>query len=265
MTNADAGEVRITPGPDGAPLQYEVLGGGEPVVFLHGAYASRYAWSRQRPLAQHFRLVLRDLRGHDGAPSAAPPDFGFDTTEVADMLAVLDAEGIGRAHIVGHSTGGTIALSLTLKHPERVSRLVLIEPTFVSQMSDEMYEPLKDDFESMSDEEMVSEAMQAIFGEQWRSRVSTRALARMQAMAPINRAHGLAQRRRRDVDEGIASLKAPALFLYGELGVWPPNVRQSMRSRYGLDVRVIPGAGHNAHVDQPDAVNAAVLDFLRKA
>ncbi len=132
-------------------------------------------------------------------------------------------------------------------------------------MSDEMYEPLKADFESMSDEEMVSEAMQAIFGEEWRSRVSTRALARMQAMAAINRAHGLAQRGRRDADEGIASLKACGLFLYGELGVWPPNVRDSMRSRYGLDMRVIPGAGHNAHVDQAEAVNAAILDFLLTA
>lgn len=263
MANADTGEVRIAIAPDSAPLQYEVLGGGEPVVFLHGAYASRYAWSRQRPLAEHFRLVLRDLRGHDGAPSVAPPGFGFDTTEVADMLAVLDAEGIDRAHIVGHSAGGTIALAFTLKHPERVRRLVLIEPTFVSQMSDEMYEPLKADFESMSDEEMVSEAMQAIFGEEWRSRVSTRALARMQAMAAINRAHGLAQRGRRDADEGIASLKACGLFLYGELGVWPPNVRDSMRQRYGLDMRVIPGAGHNAHVDQAEAVNSAILEFLR--
>ena len=178
------------------------------------------------------------------------------------MLAVLDAEGIDRAHIVGHSTGGVIALAFTLKHPERVGRLVVVEPTLVSHMSEDMYEPLRADFGSMSDEELVGQAMQAILGEDCRSRVSPRALARMQAMAAINRAHNLAFVRSREVDEGIASLKAPALFIYGEQGVWPADVRESIRQRYGLKIQLISGSGHNVHVDRAEAFNAAILEFL---
>ena len=134
-------EARFARARDGTVLKYEVAGAGEPIVFLHGGFVSRSAFARQRDaLADKFRIILRDLRGHGGSTCTIPADYAIDTTEVTDLLAVLDVEGIERAHIVGHSTGGAIAFCFALAHPERTGRLVLLEPSLVSLLPPDVYE-----------------------------------------------------------------------------------------------------------------------------
>jgi pimeloyl-ACP methyl ester carboxylesterase len=86
----------------------------------------------------------------------------------------------------------------------------------------------------------------------------------MEAQAPIARAHNVAFQSRRDIDEGIQALKVPTLFIYGESGVWPAEVREGIQRRYGVEIRLIPAAGHNVHIDQPEAFNRAVLEFLNR-
>jgi pimeloyl-ACP methyl ester carboxylesterase len=62
------GEARFARAGDGTVLQYEVAGAGEPIVFLHGGFASRSAFARQRDaLRDEFGVILRDLRGHGGS------------------------------------------------------------------------------------------------------------------------------------------------------------------------------------------------------
>src|SRR5712692_8361112 len=104
--------LKYTPATDGTVLQYEVDGTGEPVVCLHGGLDGRNSFRRQREtLSGGFRFVLRDLRGHNGSEWRQPDDYGIETTEVDDIVRVLDAEGIERAHLLGHSSGGAIAFA----------------------------------------------------------------------------------------------------------------------------------------------------------
>jgi pimeloyl-ACP methyl ester carboxylesterase len=114
----------------GAEVEYEILGApaGEPVVLIHGALiAEAYAPLCAEPaVATHDRLIRYHRRGYAGsAPVPAPCNV---TRQAADCRALLAHLGVERAHVVGHSSGGQIALQLALDAPEVVHSLVLLEP-----------------------------------------------------------------------------------------------------------------------------------------
>jgi pimeloyl-ACP methyl ester carboxylesterase len=111
---------------DGVRLYYEESGAGTPILFVH-EFASDYRnWE---PQVEHFakthRCVVYNARGYP--PSDVPDDPGAysQLRAVADAIAVLDAAGIERAHVVGLSMGGFCTLHLGLSHPERARSLVV--------------------------------------------------------------------------------------------------------------------------------------------
>ena len=118
----------VIPSPvDGIDLRYDISGDGPALVLLHGSVLTRAIWrglGYLAPLIAEHTVIRIDLRGH--GLSGAPHDPGAYTQEVfvADLLAVLDAEGVGRAALMGYSLGARVALSTALEHPGRVRRLV---------------------------------------------------------------------------------------------------------------------------------------------
>ena len=116
--------------PDGITLAYVQLGDprGVPVVLIHGYTDSDLDWAPLVPyLSKDFRLVIIDLRGH-GASSK--PECCYTRLDFAyDVKLLLDALGIGRADIVGHSLGSIIAQTFAEYWPQRTRRLVLISST----------------------------------------------------------------------------------------------------------------------------------------
>jgi pimeloyl-ACP methyl ester carboxylesterase len=113
---------------DGAELEYEVSGRGEPVVFVHGAFiADTFRPLLAQPrLAGQYRLILYHRRGYAGSSRASGPTSVEQ--QAADCRALLAHLAVERAHVVGHSFGGDIALQLALDTPAVVHSLVLIEP-----------------------------------------------------------------------------------------------------------------------------------------
>jgi 3-oxoadipate enol-lactonase len=119
--------------PAPAPFAVEVPGGclageeagtGDPVVLIHGFSFDMTLWAPQFPaLAGSYRTVRYDLRGFG---SSSRPAAGRG--HVADLLALLDALGIDRAHLVGLSLGANVALAVAALHPGRVRGLVLASP-----------------------------------------------------------------------------------------------------------------------------------------
>ena len=96
---------------DGVQLEYEVLGDGEPIVILHGVCDSRGAVSCHRGLSGWYRLILPSFRSHDNSGKGLPTDYGIATSELRDLCSVLDAEGVQRCHLLGHSSGGAVAFA----------------------------------------------------------------------------------------------------------------------------------------------------------
>ena len=116
---------------EGGELEYEVRGTGEPVLLIHGALVEdAFAPLLSQPsLAERYQLVHYHRRGFAGsAHSSAPVGIA---QQAADARALLDLLGIKRAHIVGHSYGGVIALQLALDAPDRVHSLSLLEPALL--------------------------------------------------------------------------------------------------------------------------------------
>ncbi len=107
---------------NGARIHYERSGTGFPALFIHAGIADSRMWEPQaKAFLKQFDMVRPDLRGFGDTALPPAPYSG-----IADLLALLDHLHIDRAHVVGCSMGGTLALDLALEHPQRVARLVLI-------------------------------------------------------------------------------------------------------------------------------------------
>lgn len=105
-------------------LHYVARGKGETLILLHGnGESSDYFKNQIDVFAAYFSVIAVDTRGHGKSPRGAAP-FTLDQF-VRDLADFMDGQGIPRAHLLGFSDGGNIALLFALRYPERVDRLVL--------------------------------------------------------------------------------------------------------------------------------------------
>src|SRR5262249_5072697 len=113
---------------NGVKIHYTVEGQGEPVVLIHGAFSSAdLNWrlpGTVKALAAHDQVIALDVRGHGHSDKPArEEDYGVETAE--DVIRLLDHLKIEKAHIVGYSMGGMIAMKVVTKHPDRARSLTL--------------------------------------------------------------------------------------------------------------------------------------------
>jgi pimeloyl-ACP methyl ester carboxylesterase len=114
---------------DGINFHYWQVGEGPDMIMIHGLNGNLAVWHLKMvpELRKEYRVTTYDLRGH--GRSDMPP-IGYTTGDMAeDLRGIMDTLGIERAHLVGHSLGADIALYCALIHPDRVDKLVLIEPS----------------------------------------------------------------------------------------------------------------------------------------
>ncbi len=107
---------------NGVSIWYATFGSGSPIVLLHGGLANSNYWGHQVPvLAQKYRVIVMDSRGHGRSTRDARP-YGYDLM-ASDVIGVMDHLGIAKAAIVGWSDGAILGLDIAMNHPDRVSRL----------------------------------------------------------------------------------------------------------------------------------------------
>ena len=113
---------------NGVNIHYITVGSGPDVVMLHGFLGNLALWHLYMVplLRKEYRVTTYDLRGH--GYSEVPPT-GYTAADMAeDLRCLLDALGIQRAHLLGHSYGADVSMYFTLLHPERVEKLIAMEP-----------------------------------------------------------------------------------------------------------------------------------------
>jgi 4,5:9,10-diseco-3-hydroxy-5,9,17-trioxoandrosta-1(10),2-diene-4-oate hydrolase len=129
--SAKAGDITLNYYEAGPSAGSATVGGGLPLVMLHGGGPGASAWSNFGPalphFARHFRTLLVDQPGFGG--SDKPPVVGNYYRHSAEyVVKLLDELQIDRIHLLGNSLGGGTAMRLALEHPDRVGRLVLMGP-----------------------------------------------------------------------------------------------------------------------------------------
>ncbi|MGH7261782.1 MAG: alpha/beta fold hydrolase, partial [Nitrospiraceae bacterium] len=110
---------------NGTRIAYLDIGGGPPVILVHGFGGSLWQWEyQQAALATHSRVITLDL---PGSGFSDKPDLAYTPDEmIAFFRGFMDALGIQKTALVGNSMGGGLVIGMAVTHPERVDRVVLI-------------------------------------------------------------------------------------------------------------------------------------------
>ena len=248
---------------NGVPIHYVASGSGEPVVLIHGFSADLSMWDSVRVrLASDHRVIALDCRGHgrSGKPHE-PGAYGIEM--VNDVTRLLDHLHIQKAHVVGYSMGGSIALKLLETHPERLLS--------VTSGASQGFRASDDQWDSLLVKRLVA-------GEPLSQVMIESAPPGMPAPSPQQRA----MMSRMDSTQDSRALGAqrvgnpglyvdyarfkhtnvPVLLLVGERDQ-PERFKELRAALPGATFVVIPGAGHGSATDRPEFAQALAA-FLAK-
>ena len=255
---------------NGLDFSYVELGDPHrpPLLLLHGYTDTSRSWSLVAPHLTDFRLLIPDQRGH-GATEA--PACCFSTSQFADDARLfLDALGIKRAAVAGHSMGSMVAISLAAEHPERVSDIILIGSTALSPVKrgDWLYDnvaalrwPLDRNSQFMRDWHP---------GKQPTPVDPTFAAAAMEELLVIKpHVWRGVMRELADVPVGrhAQDVKARVLILSGGKDpLFPAEHHASLIKAFpGAEAHVFPELGHNPNWERPEEIARMINRFLVRA
>ena len=245
------------------------VGNGTPLLLVHAFPLSSAMWLAQREgLAARFRVLTPDMRGFGGSPlGTEEPSVDAMADDVATLL---DAKGIDRAIICGHSMGGYVALAFCRRHPDRILGVVLAD-TKASEDTEEARAERIRAAERLESEESVSVLLDDLLPRlvgpttmSQRALVYGRVRGLVQSAPPA--AAAWAQRAmagRSDSLGALADFRAPTLILQGaeDAIVTDDDARAMADALPNAELIMIPGAGHLAAVEQPQLFNDAVTEF----
>ncbi|MBI5668520.1 MAG: alpha/beta hydrolase [Chloroflexi bacterium] len=269
----------------GAKLYYDVMGRGFPLVLVHSRWMHSGLWDEQvRVFSQQYQVVRYDVRGFGQSEMELIP-----YSDVDDLLRLFDHLGLQQAYLLGLSMGAEIALRFTLQYPERVKALVvsgasLDEYEWSEQFNQEWTRFAgaieADDYTGAINQVVkiwvdgplrtASEAVRAytrqlmqghtfIHHKPWPQPESLPG-AEADSTPPVESAPPTSERER------LGALRVPTLLLVGDQD-WPEQVAMAgILAEYipNSEKVIIPGAAHFPNLEQPQAFNRAVLDFLSR-
>ena len=248
---------------------YDDEGSGPAMVMLHGILMNRSMWDAQiEAFRGTHRLIAIDAPGHGGSAGVA---VGIDFWKWAEMVCgVLDQLDVDRAIWCGQSMGGFTTFRAALAHPERVAGLILIDTQAHSEAEDKkaQYEALLEvALEDGISEDLSLMVQTIIFSQAYTSKPGSELWRKKLMDVDIPAAHGMLRAvfDRDDVHDRLGEITAPAVVIHGleELAIEPERGEEIARVM-GVPYVPIPGAGHASPVEEPDAVNAAIKDFLTR-
>jgi 3-oxoadipate enol-lactonase len=250
-------------------LHVEERGSGETLLLHQGLGQGSWAWRYQVPVfAERFRTIAFDTRGTGRSPVPAEPYWIGDLAE--DAAQILDGR---TAHVVGFSMGGYVALTLALAHPELVRSLVLAGTGAGGPERVPRPAHVREAFEAalgLPPEEQRRRTMPYTFSAGWpdahRDRFEEILAATLEHPTPDEtiRAHIAACYRFYDQGLDAERIDVRALVVHGseDLIVPAENGRALAQRLPNARYVELAGRGHNAMLEDPDAFNSVVLDFL---
>ena len=253
---------------NGVDLFYELAGqdGAPTIVFSNSLGTSHAMWDVQAAaLSPSFRCLRYDTRGHGRSPVVDEPFTIEDLA--ADLAALLDALGIGKAHVVGLSLGGMTGQVLAATRPDKVDRLVLCA-TSAHMPPPELW---RGRAELVRRQGMAAVADGVIgrwftpAGQASAGAAATR--AELLATNPVGYARCCEAIGAMDLRPRLAAIRAPTLVIAGaeDQGTPVAMAEEICRAIPGARLIVVPQAAHLIAVEQPDVLTAHIADFLSAA
>jgi pimeloyl-ACP methyl ester carboxylesterase len=264
--------------PSGVRIRVAEAGprGGDPVLLLHGWGGTLYMYRHAFDVLPRrgMRAIAIDLRGFGLSTRIATPGAYSLDAYIGDVLALLDILGVERPAIVGQSMGGGLTLRFALRHPERVTRIVLINPTSLVPLR---FLPVV---------RTMPRAVVAALGKRlvprWAVGFIMRRIAYANAAAVTERdidqywsptqlpGYALAARGAlADFDWSVvsdaeaAALAVPTLVMLGRRDRLIANTEAAAKRLHGAQVCWLAG-GHCAHEENPAEAYRAIEDFLER-
>lgn len=250
---------------DGVRVHYQEKGAGAPLVLIHGYTASTFAWKDVfEPLARRFRVIAVDLKGFG---FSGKPDGDYTRRAQGELVThLLDYLKIDRAILCGNSMGGEVSMNAAVRHPERVSALILVDSAGVTVSNGGSVTPgvaewpiigpalaalaltsdslVRDGLrKSFYDDRMVSDEQVAAYYRPLKTRSGQRAAYLARVQAGLN-----------PIEPEIGKIKQPALIIWGaEDELIPLEAARRLNSLIaGSRLAVFDKCGHLPQCEMPD-------------
>jgi haloalkane dehalogenase len=262
---------------DGLEVAYRELGEGPPVLLLHGWPTSSHLWRDvMPPIARSNRVIAPDLPGFGASdkPLGVRYDFAFFERAIDGLLAALGVDQLGLAV---HDLGGPIGLHWTLRNPERVTRLALLNTLVYPQFSPAVMEFVRVLTNPGERERATSPEGLAEFGREVLPGGSDDVLAAFAAPfdTPDKRrvladaGVGLDFEGFTEIEQKLPTLEIPVRIVYGEDDRALTDVAATMRRVAGdlpqAVVTPLPGRGHFIQEEAPEQVGELLAEFFAPA
>jgi pimeloyl-ACP methyl ester carboxylesterase len=257
---------------NGESIYYEVEGSGEPLVLIHGWSLNLRMWDKQaHAFSSRFKVIRYDRRGF--GKSSGDEDLSWD---VADLDGLLDSLGVKRAHILGMSQGGRVALGFAKSHPDRVSSLILHATSAPDGFPLQWNGPDRTSFEEWGKlaREQGMDAFRRVWAQHPLMHLPPNRAAARATLDEIFAAY----RGTRFLNpaqpsgpgpvptmEDLQRIKAPTLVIHGSDEVPFLQLVAHALAYYIPDARlaVIAGGGHMVNLIEPGRYNGTILTYLK--
>ena len=271
---------------DDARIFYEVLGGGDPIIIVHGGPGLDHAYLQPGLdiLAQRNTLIYYDQRGTGRSSAELEPSVINMQAFVEDLEALRETLGYGQVDILGHSFGAVIALEYAVAHPESLRTLVLMNPTEPGRrFSEELAErqraaqTVEDSTElatltraegfAARDPATVSQVFRVRFRQALRDRERIGDLdldlaeATAKNGAEVGRLLGESMGPL-DFWDRLGEIQVPTLVLHGRFDPTPLAMSQALADGLPLGRLVILESGHFPYVEDPNGLFSAISAFF---
>ncbi|MGE5338845.1 MAG: alpha/beta fold hydrolase [Gemmatimonadota bacterium] len=253
-------------------LFYEDTGGtGEPILFSHGLLWNTSLFAPQvAALRERYRCIAYDHRGQGQSADGEGSEIGMDLL-TEDAVALIAGLRLDRVHFVGLSMGGFVGLRLAARYPQLVRSLILCETSADPEPEENVPKYRKLNFVArwlglrfvsakvlpiLFGRTSLTDASRAADQAAWRKQLEGNRRSIWRAVNGVINRTG--------VFEELGRITAPTLVIVGDEDVATTPVKAERIAKAIPNARLvrIPRAGHSSTVEQPQAVNAAIRDFL---